>query len=287
MIDVALRTAAVGLWALFVVLVVLLLRRRRRARAASAASTAAPTPRRTPTVRPAALEDPLNTHTPPQPPESRYAELAREYAAEGRDADAALAQWAADLHVVGPLLDSSGPLLCAAQDKLAAAGPRAAVADARAIALELVNVAGSEVPPLLAPADHLRESATGETRGSDPRADVNELLARAEELMTLARQLEKGDPEQARDRAREADLASFEALLLESALTYGDRELVSAGLRRDLAGRVLRQYDESRAAGPVAALDTEIDRVRGVLRGVVEPHELEALDAAFAAGSAP
>jgi hypothetical protein len=273
----------------------------------------APTREPAPAPHPAPLEDPLNTDVDPTEQSTTlaapvaegagYAELSRDYADQGRGVDAALAQWAADLRVVGPLLDEGAPKLPTAQADLEVTGPRHAVTAGRELALELVSAEAAGVPALFASADHVPERSTGPAREPAQRTGVNELLARAEDLMTLAGDLEHQDPTAARDRAREADLTSFEALLLESALTYGDEDLVSVGLRRDLALAALREYDERRAtrserpAQPdlteqaesteptepteASELSVDVERVRGMLRLVVESHELDALEAAF------
>ena len=313
--ETALRIAALGLCALLAVLLLIRARRRRgnghterapRMRRRTGKTKASPTllvpaPTREPasTPHPAApLEDPLNTDVDPSEQSTTltapvaegvgYAELSRDYATRGRGVDAALAQWAADLRVVGPLLDESAPQLPPAQAVLDVTGPRHAVTSGRELALELVSAEAAGVPALFASVDHVPERSTGPAREPAERTGVNELLARAEELMTLAGGLEHEDPTAARDRAREADLTSFEALLLESALTYGDEDLVSVGLRRDLALAALREYDERRAArsdDPETPerpeLAGDVERVRGMLRLVVESHELDALEAAF------
>jgi hypothetical protein len=237
----------------------------------------------------ATTEDPLNTQDGPShdddagPPVDRtgYAELSREYAAAGRGTDAALAQWAADLHVVGPLLHGMGPLLAATQASTPADGPRGAVGAARTTASELVTGNASAVQALFSPLDHLEGRGATQRRRTRDQREVTVLLERAEELMAQARHLEHRDPNVARARARDADLSSFEALLLESARSHGDSALVSVDLRHDLARKALQKLDERTLGRTHPSIGQAVDEARAVLRSVVEPHELEPLESAF------
>ncbi|MEQ6901016.1 hypothetical protein [Nocardioides sp. YIM 152588] len=207
-----------------------------------------------------------------------YGDLSLRYAEQGRPREAALAQWAADLHAAGPLLGRAAPLLPVAQTMATSSSHREAVGEARRVALSMIP---EEAAAAFAPADHLADGPVREPiRLPRHQADVTELLEHAEERMSAAREAEPDDQRAAREHARDADLASFEAMLLESALRCGDTGLVTVGLRRDLAALVLDTSDEATAAD-VETLDAAVDRVRAALRGIAEPHELDALEVAF------
>ncbi|MBZ5740032.1 hypothetical protein [Nocardioides mangrovi] len=211
-----------------------------------------------------------------------YADLAREHGRNGHAREAAVSQWAADLRVLGPLLGASGQQLAGTQAAAAARDTRDAVASARDLAVELA-ADSSGVPALLAPVDHVPARADLPVEPDPAPRDVTMLLDRAAERMAAAGRTAAGDIDSARTQAREADLASFEALLLESARTHGDHRLVSLDLRLDLARRALvfSDADQQGPTGLDEPLDTFVARTRAVLRSVVEPHETEALDASF------
>jgi hypothetical protein len=173
-----------------------------------------------------------------------------------------------------------GPLLAATQATTAADGPRGAVGAARTTASELVTGTATAVQALLSPLDHLEEGGSSQRRRALEQRDVTVLLQRADELMAQARHLEHRDPNLARARARDADLASFEALLLECARSHGDSGLVSVRLRQDLARKALQKLDE-RTVARTSSIGQAVDEARSVLRSVVEPHELEQLESAF------
>lgn len=219
----------------------------------------------------------------PAPTTVGYAELSRRYAEEDRIRDAALAQWAADLQVIGPLLDHRASELPSTQAVVEVESHREAVTAARDLALQLVARA-SQAQAVFTSVQHLPEHAvedpaTAATRRQDT---PTELLERAVDLMAQARALAGTDLEEARACALEADLASFEALLLESAHRYGDPARASVRLRLDIAAASLTPYGADPLTSLAESLAESVERTRRVLRAVVEPHELETLQYSFA-----
>ena len=208
-----------------------------------------------------------------------YAALSRTYAAQGRLREAALAQWAADLRVLGGLLEGRGTLLSTAQGHLPAGETREAVAGARRVAAELAVGTDGDVHALLFPLDHLVGPDRSTLHEAPERHGAAVLLDHARDRMVAAERLAELDPTTAAAAAREAELAAFEALLVESALTYGDTDLVSVGLRLDLAHAALADSDRG---APASALPVTVARTREVLHGVVAEHERETLAVAFA-----
>lgn len=208
-----------------------------------------------------------------------YAELSRHYAAQGRAGDAALAQWAADLVAAAPLLDRVAEQLPDAQASVEATSHRDTVAAVRDVAASMVPES-REASAVFSSVDHLADRPVSEPETpTRPQVGVNELLDRAADRMARALELQWTDPAEARRHAREADLASFEALLLESALMYGDTGLVTVDLRLDLAVAVLA--DEDPVAPEDEPLPEAVARTRTRLRGLAAPHERETLDFAF------
>ncbi len=213
-----------------------------------------------------------------------YAELSRSYAALGRTEAAALAQWAADLRLVHPLMGGHGHAH-ALPDRLLHLGegsPRETVIRARDEVLTLVAESESEwlAPPMFPSATHVPDlsgSATCTTLA--PVTTPHELRARAAQLMERAGARSSTDAQLARHDARRADLAAFDAVLLDSADRYGDVALVSVELRQQFAAAELHHRD---LMPDELSLDEEIQRTRGVLRTVLEPHELDRFEEALA-----
>ncbi|TIC88427.1 hypothetical protein E8D34_05760 [Nocardioides sp. GY 10113] len=207
-----------------------------------------------------------------------YAELSRRYAAQGRDRDAALAQWAADLQSAAPLLERVAALLPRAQEMALAGSHREAVDSARNVVLSLVP-RPADLRAQLGPIDHLPAGPVDEpVRLPHHQPTVTYLLDHAAAQMGAAHQLDDTDRAAAGQHAREADLASYEAMLLESALSCGDLAMVTVALRHDLAVLALEHSD---AAAADETLAQSVRRTREVLRSLAQPHELAALDVAF------
>ncbi|WP_141015608.1 hypothetical protein [Nocardioides sambongensis] len=236
------------------------------------------------TATPHEKQEPMSHDLPPLPAtdtaeaHTGYAELSRHYAEQGRAGDAALAQWAADLVAAAPLLDAVAEQLPDAQTSVEAASHRATVTAVRDVAVAMVPE--QETTAVFSSVEHLADRPVAEpAQPTREQVGVNELLDRAAERMASALDLADTDPATARRHAREADLASFEALLLESALMYGDTGLVTVDLRLDLATAVLADDDPTAPADEPLA--DAVARTRRRLRGLAAPHERETLDFAF------
>lgn len=231
-------------------------------------------------VEPATAHVPTHRGTPP--PGVEYAELSRSYAALGRAEDAALAQWAADLRLVRPLIGDHGRDLPERVLAISGRSPVHAVRRARTELLGLVSDSepGWPAPPMFASLRHVSELPCSDTcTAITTTTTPNQLRDRAADLMARAAEVAAGDPRAARSDARRSDLAALDAVLLESAQLYGDRSLASVELRRQLASVALHDQDQTAGDQP---LPHEIARTRAVLRSVVEPHELDRLESSFA-----
>ena len=176
-----------------------------------------------------------------------YTDLSRSLARSGRLREAALAQWAADLRVLGPLLEGRGAELCAAVADLAGANASAMVTEARAAASALVGPSVS-VTAMLPDASHLKApngpAARSTYFGTDVSADV------------LA----------------DHQVRALETVLVAAAEDAGDHRGVSVGLRCDLVAHVVTGHHS--------------DETADLIRDVLEPHERPLFDAALATDSA-
>lgn len=176
-------------------------------------------------------------------PPPDYADLSRALAAAGRLREAALAQWAADLRVLAPLLAGRGELLHDGLASLAPVDVAGAVTAARAVAAGLLRP-DSDVLASLDDLDHLaRRPAARGGRTSYPTADVP-----ADVL-----------PDQV--------VRALQSVLVGAAVRSGDHDLVSVGLRCDAVAQV--------AAGRTAA------EAAPLVIDVLEPHERSEFGAAY------
>lgn len=200
--------------------------------------------------------------------------LSRDLAAEGRTERAALAQWAADLHVLAPHLSGRQAELAERLARLPADTPAATLARAREIALSLVADSTGSVTAMLVPADHVatarRPSGQGRRAGARRTAvpsDRDASLALAEHwalrASTAAALGELGL------EAREAELARFDALLVGLGARHGDEEDRVTALLGELARTVVRALPAPDAA---TASTQDAHLVRQTLRQVLPPH---------------
>lgn len=243
----SLSTTLAALVALAVVLLGLLLHLRRQRHAASgqvvtlddlapAAPEHAPAPARPAAALPAVAE----VHQ-----VACWTGLSRDLAAAGRPDRAALAQWAADLHVLAPHLEGRRSELADRLSRLPTDTPLATLARAREIALSLVADTTGSVTAMLVPADHVATSARSDApdRGPGLRrtavpGDRAASLALAEHwasrAATAAAVGELGL------EAREAELARLDALLVGVGTQHGDEGDRVIALLGDLARVVVR-----------------------------------------------
>jgi hypothetical protein len=156
-----------------------------------------------------------------------YADLSRAFAGAGRLREAVLAQWAADLRVLAPLLAGREQALHDGLAGLAPADAASAITAARAVAAGLLTP-GVEVTAVLADAGHLSDPAarTGAPVGSDVSADVLP------------------------DRV----VRALETALVGSADRGDDTTRLTVGLRCDLVAHVLPGHDAAEATDLVRAV---------------------------------
>ena len=167
--------------------------------------------------------------------------LSHALTAAGRLHEATLAQWAADLHLVGPHLGPRAAELIDVLESLAPLDPQAALASARAAVASLVD---EDVPVLsmLGPTWHL--ASHGRTTDSPRDAAATSDAALPEHV----------------ERA-------LEATMEDSATRAGDARMVSVRLRRSLLRhRAARHRPEEATA---------------LARGVLERHEHPGFDRAL------
>jgi hypothetical protein len=184
-----------------------------------------------------------------------YAALSRLLAGAGRLREAALAQWAADLRVLAPLLGDRAVDLHQAMTALAPADPAAAVSGARAVASSLVDPAlsgGMAVTAMLGDTSHLSGHLAGHPAGRRPYAD----------------------PDVSPDLLPDDAVTALESVLLTAAADSGDTGQVSVGLRCDLVAHLVAGLE----TGPDGARATTADAV-AVVRDVLQPHERRGFDA--------
>lgn len=174
-----------------------------------------------------------------------YAELSRSLARAGRLREATLAQWAADLRVLGPLLVGRHDELSEALAGLSPADAHMAIAGARAVASSLVGPSIA-VTAMLADASHL---SAHETYGRSPQ----------------------DSPDVSPEVLPDPLLDALGAVLLDSAAQGSDTAQVSVGLRCDLVAHVANA-PELASASPAEVTST--------VRDLLEPHERSRFDAA-------
>ncbi len=172
-----------------------------------------------------------------------YAELSRSLARAGRFREATLAQWAADLRVLGPLLAGRNEELCRALAGLAPADAGMAIAGARAVASSLVGPSIA-VTAMLQDASHLS--------AHEPPTDSAHYAA----------------PDVADEVLPDSLVQALGAVLQDSAAQGGDATGVSVGLRCDLVAHVANDPG------------VDDDEVAGLVRDLLEPHERSRFDAA-------
>jgi hypothetical protein len=230
----------------------------------------------------------------------RYADLSRAYARDGQGRLALLAMWAADVKVLQVLLWENG--LGEAPDpevQMGLVGEAVFASLAAAMPLSgrvtLRQVAEHARSGLLATFDESVHAMLGERFARLDHLDglappvpgeaadaVRRLLARrspetlqadlrtaAADCRAIADEMARdGDEVGARRLCRQADLASFEAHLVATALTVGDHAFNTVVLRRELGVRALRIAGNRREP-------------QDVLTRVVGPEEAPALRARF------
>ena len=219
-----------------------------------------------------------------------FAGLSRSYSQAG-DADAAaLAQWAADLRTMMPLLAGRGDELFSRVERALGKGtygtfldsPRDLLGRMRTQALAVAEESGAgDLAAELDDDYHVPDVPGPLPMATATALNAETLLGEAGTLMRRAEEVSAFDMAAARRDARRSDLCALDSVLLTSAYRGGDRSLVSVTLRRRLAGALLAEVDSNKT-GHVTLVE-EITAVRDALRAAVEPHELPALEAAFAA----
>ena len=160
--------------------------------------------------------------------------------------EAALAQWAADLTILAPLLAGRGAELCRTLPTIAPTDAASAVSAARAVATALLGPAVGPAPSLTDTA-HLSRSPE-DTARPYRAADVSAELLPDHLVQAL------------------------EDVLVTSAAHGGDHAGVSIGLRCDLVAHLVPAQQGRDAAS--------------VVREVLEPHERPRFDDALARTSA-
>ncbi|MDP2774285.1 MAG: hypothetical protein Q8O61_12105 [Nocardioides sp.] len=211
-----------------------------------------------------------------------WTSLSRDLAARGQVERSAMALWAADLHVLAPHLVEREAELVARLEELPTDTALNTLRRAREIALSLVADAAGPVTAMLAPADHVSPPGTpGEVpsresggRRTTTAADPDALLAVADHWRGRARVAAASG--QLGLEGREAEMAAFEAALVDSAHHHGDTRLTSVGLRADLARVVVGGLPRPEPGGDPA---TDEQRVRSILLQLLPHHEQQRHDA--------
>lgn len=243
----------------------------------------------------------------------RYGDRSRRYAERGDVRLAVLAVWAADVEVLQELLWESG-LGSAPDPQVQLAAVAAAVdgslraqlgevrssSDARSVVLAaraaLCAAFDESVHPMLEQRfmslDHL-EGLVPQTgaavRARDARLAgrsapdlVADLHIAAADCMVIAGALAKADlRDDALHHARLADVASFEAYLVTTALAAGDSTLTTVDLRWDLALASLESSFEPPSIESPSDLGAAVEEVRSCLVLAVGPSEEAALRSSF------
>ncbi|WP_340537199.1 hypothetical protein [Nocardioides sp. GXZ039] len=171
-----------------------------------------------------------------------YTDLSRSLAGLGRLREAAVAQWAADLRILAPLLPGRAEELAAAVASLDAE-PAAVIASARAAATAMIDPS-VELSTVFADVAHL-SGAVPVGGAVEPRADVSA------------------------DVLPDNVVRALETVLVGSAEHGGDAMEVSVGLRCDVVAHLAPSEIPARTASDV-------------VRDVLEPHERDRFDAALA-----
>lgn len=171
-----------------------------------------------------------------------YTDLSRSLAGLGRLREAAVAQWAADLRILAPLLPGRAEELAAAVANLDAE-PAAVIASARAAATAMIDPS-VELSTVFADVAHL-SGAVPVGGAVEPRADVSA------------------------DVLPDNVVRALETVLVGSAEHGGDAMEVSVGLRCDVVAHLAPSEIPARTASDV-------------VRDVLEPHERDRFDAALA-----
>ncbi len=133
----------------------------------------------------------------------------------------------------------------------------------------------AEADPTHGPVTMLPAATTDAVQHDEPAA----LRRRAAGLRVEAHELAATDPAAARQACWEADLAAYDAVVIEAARRCGDTRLVSVRLRRRLALSLLGPHrePEALAATTTQSLADDVAGVRRVLAECLEPHERPAL----------
>jgi hypothetical protein len=238
-----------------------------------------------------------------------YVNLSRAYAARNEARLAVLAQWVADVQVLQSLMWDSG--LGSAPDPDAqlaavagavdvslreyattAAGPVDLLGAVQGARVALTAAFDASVHDLLnerfTSLDHLvglaapaatagqaaRQARLGDRTVQELAGDLR--VAAADSMAVSEALARAGHNPDALRQARLADLASFEAFLLEAADAVGDTHLSTVDLRWDLATVAVDDIDL-----PAEELSATVDSLRDALRGVVGATEADALSAMF------
>lgn len=268
------------------------------------------------TAQPAAFDQDLNAstvhdklHASAAASIDVYAELSRAYAAKGDARLALLAFWAADVLVLQSLLWESGLGSAPDPDAQLAAVARAVDSSLRndtseddgsntvASALQRARTAlmstfdasvharlierflspehlsGLRLPASTAAQDS-RQGRLGDRSSQELSEDLR--VAAADCMAVSTWMARAGLPDDALAQARQADLASFEAYLVEAATAVGDASLATVDLRWDIATSAVERITDAPDGLPEAVL-----QVRDALLGAVGPAEADALRATF------
>lgn len=238
-----------------------------------------------------------------------YAELSRTYAAAGEARLALLALWATDVLALQCLLWESG--LGSAPDpdaELEAVGravdtslrndtteddgsstATSALQRARTALMSTfdASVHAMLIERFLSP-EHLnglrlpsrtdaRDSRPSRLGDRSPHELSEDLRVAAADCMAVSTCMARaGLSDDALAQARLADLASFEAYLVEAATAVGDASLATVDLRFDIAASAVERLTDTPDELPAA-----VEQVREVLVGAVGPAEADALRATF------
>jgi hypothetical protein len=238
-----------------------------------------------------------------------YVELSRTYAAKGDARLALLALWAADVMVLQSLLWESGLGSAPDPDAQLAAVGRAVDGSLRSITSEpdgsptvtsalqcartaMMSSFDSSVHARLIERFHSPEHLSGlplpaASAAQDSRLSrqgdrssqqlAEDLRVAAADCMAVSTWMaHAGLPADALAQARLADLASFEAYLVEAATAVGDASLATVDLRWDIAASAVDGLTEVPEGLPQA-----VHQLREVLLGAVGPAEADALLATF------
>jgi hypothetical protein len=238
-----------------------------------------------------------------------YAALSHTYASQGEARLALLSLWTADVLVLQSLLWESG--LGAAPDpdaQLAAVGaavdtslrseaeaedqPGTVSGTLKRARAALMSTFDASVHAMLwerfvsaehldglhlAPAEATRLPRDLRLGGRSVHELSDDLRVAAADCMAVSTWMARaGLPVDALAQARQADLASFEAYLVEAATAVGDDSLATVDLRWDIAMSAVAGITDA----PEALLDA-VHQVRDVLLAAVGPAEVDALRARF------